>query len=282
MRFLIRPSDHVPLWPELQRAYLGGIDGRVFPTAVEIEGNLLVCRREVSDSARLYVGYPVPGFGKSVLCTSALREQEEPYLLSVELARGKLGLIRDQLAAWQQIGMGVPDDVAARLRAAHTNLCRSVCRQSEPAEALACSEEALIAACDAAERLAEAYVRQRLAIRRRRSAHLPVLLTCPLGWLRPGTAWEKSFATAFTSAVAMIGWRAVELKQGEYDWTLADEQVAFAERSRLVPVGGPVLDFGHGGMPDWLWQWGHDYYSLQSSSPAPTRAARCNSTKSSG
>lgn len=264
MRFLVRSSDRVALWPELRRAFLGGMDGRVYPTAVEIEGDQLLCRRETSDSARLHVGYPVAGFGRPVLCTSALREQREPYLLSVELARGKLGLIRDQLAAWQQIGMTVPDDVAERLRDAQSTLCRAACCQGDPAESLAVGDAALVAACDASERLAEAYIKQRLAIRRRKSSHLPVLLSCPLGWLRPGAAWEKSFATAFTATAASIGWRAVELQQGEYDWTLADEQVAFAERSRLIPIGGPVIDFGRGGMPDWLWQWGHDYYALQS------------------
>lgn len=265
MRFLIRSADHrTALWPELHKAYLGGIDGQVYPAAVEVDDDQLVCRRETSDSARLHVAYPVPGFGRPVLCTSALREQEQPYLLAVELARGKLGLIRDQLASWQQIGMDTPKDAEAKLREAHASLCRAVCSQDEPAAALAAAEQALVAACDAAERLAETYVRQRLAVRRRRSSHLPVLLSCPLGWLRPGAAWEKSLATAFTAASAAIGWRAVELTQGEYDWTLADEQVAFAERYRLIPIGGPVVDFGHGGMPDWLWQWGHDYYALQS------------------
>jgi len=264
MRFLVRSSGRVALRPELRKAYLGGMDGRVYPTAVSIEGDELVCRRETTDSARLYVGYPVAGFGSPVLCTAALREQEEPYLLSVELARGKLGLIRDQLAAWQQVGMTVPEEVTERLRVAQGSLCHAVCSQRDAAEALAGGDAALVAACEASERLSDAYVKQRLAIRRRRSSHLPVLLSCPLGWLRPGAAWEKSFVTAFTATVAGIGWRAVELQQGEYDWTLSDEQVAFAERSRLIPVGGPVIDFGRGGMPDWLWQWGHDYYALQS------------------
>lgn len=264
MRFLVRASESEPFWPELRRAYLGGIDGRVFPTGVDFDGDVLVCRREASESARLHVAYPIAGFGRPTLCTSALREQDEPYLLAVELARGKLGLIRDQLAAWQQVGMGVPDEAGGLLRRAHAGLCRAACAQTEPAEAFALADEALVAICEASERLAEAYIRQRLAVRRRKSPHLPVLLSCPLGWMRPGAAWEKSFATAFTATAASIGWRAVELKQGEYDWTLADEQVEFAERSRLIPVGGPVIDFGRGGMPDWLWQWGHDYYALQS------------------
>ena len=73
MRFLVRAPGSAPFWPELRRAYLGGIDGRVFPTGVDFDGDVLVCRREASESARLHVAYPVAGFGRPTLCTSALR-----------------------------------------------------------------------------------------------------------------------------------------------------------------------------------------------------------------
>lgn len=263
IRFRVCPPTAVSDAPELERAYLGGIDGRVFPAQLELAGDLLICRRDESESVRLHVAYPVQKRGRPVLCTASLRERDEPYLLSLELARGRLGQLRDQLAAWHLAGMVIPAEAETALRNAHTAFCRAACSQDMPETASAAADAAITSALAASERLTEAYIRQRLTARRRRTSHLPVLLSCPLGMVRPGGPLERPFATAFTATAAAIEWRNIELNQGEYEWTLPDEQVDFAERDRLVVTAGPLLDFAPGGLPNWLWEWGNDYYSLQ-------------------
>src|SRR5690606_13083534 len=114
-------------------------------------------------------------------CTASLRERDEPYLLSLELARGRVGQLRDQMAAWEMAGMVVPADAETALRSAHTAFCRAACSQDRPEEASAAADIAISSALTASERLTEAYIRQRLTARRRRSSHLPVLLSCPMG-----------------------------------------------------------------------------------------------------
>ena len=59
-------------WPDLYRAYITGADGRVYPTRVEIDGPIVTCRRAVSDSGRLYVAWPVAGFGTPMVSTASL------------------------------------------------------------------------------------------------------------------------------------------------------------------------------------------------------------------
>lgn len=264
MLFQIDASDCTAIESGFDRAYLGRLEGRVYPTEVCIDGNLLVCRRDVNESARLYVSYAVPGFGRPLLSTTSLRERDEPYVLSVELARGRIALVRDQLAAWQQSGMSVSDEALAALEVAQSQLRQAACNTQNSAGAATAAKAALVAACKASEVLMESYVRQRLLIRQRRSPHLPILLSCPLQALRPSRGGEKEFVSVFTAATAAIEWRRVEPSQGEYEWTLQDEQIDFAERHRLVALGGPLLDFSARGLPDWLWQWGRDYYALQS------------------
>ncbi|MBA3312649.1 MAG: endo-1,4-beta-xylanase [Planctomycetota bacterium] len=264
MRFQIDTSDRLAIDADFDRAYLGRLEGRVYPTEVRVEGNYLICRREVSESARLFVSYAVPGFGRPVLNTAALREQEEPYVLAVELARGRIGLVRDQLAAWQQSGMTISDDAVTALQEAQKKLRVAACCENDGGTPAGAAQAALIAACQASDILVASYVRQRLAIRRRRSSHLPILLGCPLRAMRPARAGDKAFVSAFTATTAAVEWGKVEPSQGEYEWTLQDEQVEFAERNRLVAIAGPLLDFGNRGMPEWLWQWGRDYYALQS------------------
>jgi hypothetical protein len=264
MRFQIDATDRAAIDSDFERAYLGRLEGRIYPTEIRIEDGILLCRRDVSESARLFISYAVPGYGRPVLNTASLREQPQPYSLAVELARGRIGLVRDQLAAWEQSGMIVSPDAVAALEDAQAKFRIAACGDEELAASSANAQAALIAACRASEVLCESYVRQRLAIRRKRSAHLPILLGCPLRAMRPSRAGDKAFSSVFTATTAAVEWIRVEPVQGEYEWTLQDEQVEFAERNRLVAVAGPLLDFGNHGMPNWLWQWGRDYYALQS------------------
>jgi len=264
MRFLVDAHDRQAIENDFDRAYLGRLEGRIYPTEVSLCDDTLVCRRDSSDSARLFLAYGVSGLGRPVLSTASLCERDEPYVLSVELARGRLGLVRDQMALWQQSGMEITDEAVAALTEAQAKFRLAACGGVETAVPADARPAALAAACHASKVLVESYVRQRLALRRRRSAHLPILLGCSLGGMRPALAGDKAFVSTFTAATAAVEWRRIESSQGDYEWTLQDEQVEFATRNRLVTIGGPLLDFGPQGMPDWLWKWGRDYYALQS------------------
>src|ERR1700693_5356649 len=98
MRFVVYPPEFVEHWPEAADAYISGADGRVFATQVEVSGNLITCRRSLNESGRLHVGWPVEGFGRPVVSTASLPEREEPYLLPLKLARGKIAQLRDQIS----------------------------------------------------------------------------------------------------------------------------------------------------------------------------------------
>ena len=116
IQFLIHPEELLEGWPEVYRAYISGMDGSVFPTRIEVDDNTVICRRQMSDSGKFHVAWPVPGYGKPVLSTTSLREQEEPYLLPIELARGKISQVREQLSAWQMAGMSIPDNFITPIR----------------------------------------------------------------------------------------------------------------------------------------------------------------------
>ena len=67
MRFLIYPPELLEGWSAVYRAYISGTEGRVFPTRIEVDGNVMTCRRQVSESGKLHVAWPVPGFGRPVI-----------------------------------------------------------------------------------------------------------------------------------------------------------------------------------------------------------------------
>jgi hypothetical protein len=264
MRFQIHPPEMMEGWTDAHRAYISGLDGRVYPTRVEIDKNLLVCRRTVSDSGKLHVAWPVARHGKPVLSTCSLPEREEPYLLPVELARGKISQVRDQLGAWEIAGMTVGRDFQALHKEAHHLFAQASAAQQFPERAAKLAGAAIAKACEAAELLSRSYTRQRLAIRRRRSPQLPALLGCNLGQAAPDPAWQDCFCAAFNAAAIPVQWRFIEPVEGEYHWETNDAQIEWCQKNRLMMSAGPLLDLSPEGLPAWLWTWEHDFFNLQS------------------
>ena len=264
MRFSYGTAVAVESWPEAHRAYLSGMDQSVWPTRIELADGLLICRRNTSDSAKLHVAWPVNGFGRPVITTASLPEREEPYLLPLELARGKIVQLRNQLATWEQLGMLIPQETHEPYRQAHHYFAKAAASQQEPDRAISLAQTALEKACQTAEVLTRGYVRQRLDARHRQYPRLPLALGCGLGVLPVGAELESEFITAFNTAVIPLEWRNIEPIEGTYHWELCDQQVTWAEKKGLMLRGGPLLDLSPDGLPRWLWQWEHDYWNLES------------------
>lgn len=264
MKFQVYPESLMAGWPEAQNAYITGFDGRVFPSRVEIDGNMVMCRRSASDSGKFNVAWPVPGFGRPVLSTSSLREQDSAYNLAIELARGKICQVRNQAATWDQLGMQIPEPFLLVHRESHSLFAKSVSIKHDPDEASELATQAIAKSCEAAELLTKSYADQRLAIRVRRSSQLPVSLGCNLAHAVPDASWESLIAGTFNAAAIPIEWRSIEPEEGNYDWSWLDAQVDWCQQHKLVMRGGPLLDLSPGGLPKWLDQWGHDFFNLQS------------------
>lgn len=265
MRFLVYSTEALENWDEAHRGYISGIDARVFPTRVEIDGSLMACRRKASDSGRLNVSWPVPGFGRPLLSTTSLSERDEPYVLAVELARGKIAKVRDQLSAWEIAGMQTSEEFQEPHRSAYRLFSQAALIQSEqPEQASALATQALTQACLAAEILTQTYTRQRLFVRRRRAPRLPASLGCNLGTVIPEETAADQFLQAFNAACVPVDWRNIEAEEGVYHWETCDAQVEWCDQHKLLIRGGPLLDFSPGGLPAWLEQWEHDLFNLES------------------
>lgn len=264
MRFQLPSSRSGGTAPALYRAYISGFDGRVYATRVEIAHGALLCRRTTSDSGRLNVAWPVEGFGSPVLSTASLMEREEPYLLPVELARGKICQVRDQVGAWQLAGMMIPEEVIQLSREAQSLFARAASYQADAEAAAEFAQQALTKACQAADQVVRSYTRQRLHVRRRKGGGLPTFLGCDPGTVALDSEWTGRYREAFTAAMVPVRWNAIEPNEGEYDWSAGDAIVEWCRENRLTPFGGPLLDFGPNGLPRWLEKWEHDFFNLQS------------------
>lgn len=263
IRFAVHPAERMADWPEVHRGYLSGADGRIFPTRMEIDGSIIAARRSTSESSKFHVAWPVTGFGRPVMHTASLSEREQPYLLVVELARGELVQLRNQAASWELAGMQLPPDYHPASVAAHRAFGRAAGSQSDPALASRLADEALSAICHAGNILCGAFTQQALLGRQQRYPQLPASLGCGIG-KAPDAEQTDLFSAAFNSATIPVSWTRIEQTEGQYSWDAVDAAVAWAEAHKLIPRGGPLVDLGPGGLPEWLAQWEHDVFNLQS------------------
>ncbi len=220
--------------------------------------------RGVSDSGRVHAPYPVAGFGQIMLATGTLMERESSYHLAVELARGKVNHLRNQLADWEAVGLVVPTDVQAGLKRSLALLAKAATTQTDPATAATYAEQALDVAVGTGDKLVSSFVEQALAVRHRQTPNLPTWLGADMG----GQVLESSSATrflqAFNSATVPVVWRDVEGTEGKYRWDLTDRQVEWCLTHRLKICGGPLLKLDSGWLPDWLFLWENDFENLLS------------------
>jgi hypothetical protein len=264
MRFIVSPHELLSDWPEAHRAYICGVDQSAWPTRIELVGNELHCRRQNSDSGKLNIAWPVAGFGRPMLSTASLPEREEPYLLAVELARGKIVQVRNQVALWETAGMAIPSEFVPLHREAHQLLARAVAAQDEPSRASKIAQEALAKECAAADILTRSYSTQRLEVRHRQYPQLPTVLGCSLGDSPLDAPQQEQFLAAFNGAAIPLQWRCIEPEEGDYRWETYDAQVEWALLNNLMLRGGPLVDLSSNGLPKWLSQWESDYWNLQS------------------
>lgn len=258
---------------DLSRAYIVGPDRTPMRGRVEVRSGLLVLHRESPESCRLNVPWPVEGWGRPFIATATLLERPEPFDLGVELARGKLNSVRNQLADWQQAGLIVPSEAQQSLQRAQRAFARAATSQDQPEEAAKASNEALQATFEAGQRLIEAYTRQVLRKRLAHTPRLPTLLSVGLDGPPKGKPWASPILHAVNSARIAINWASVAPVETDFSWESSDAQLQWCRKKHLVATAGPLIDLRQGALPDWLWLWQGDFEEILAQSGDLVRQA---------
>ncbi|MCA9177899.1 MAG: hypothetical protein KDB14_25720 [Planctomycetales bacterium] len=266
MRFVPPPGERIS--PEIwKRAYVTGLEGIPFPCRCIYSPEMLTIVRDINESGSLHVPYPVDDVGELVLSTTSLAERPEPYLLELELARGTINRLRNQSIEWEMAGLKIAADLQAKLRHSTGVFARAASsRRSSPDECQTLSAEAIRMGCRAIDRLGEEYGRQALAFRHQQTTRLATLLTGDIGMSAPYEGeGARRFCDAFNSVSIPVSWKSVEEDSGEYDWTLLDQQVAWAEEHQVRAIClGPIFNPRKEMLPDWIYLWEDDFDQLQS------------------
>ena len=263
LKFLLTSPDLPSRLPELRKAYLTGLDRTPTRLAVELRNGLMTCHRENNESGRLFVPWPVEGFGTPIVGTATLVERPEPYRLAVELARGKLNDVRNQLADWKMMGLRAPGDLDRVLRAAHQAFIKAVTSAREsPEEADDAAQASLAAAWTAGNLLVEAYTAQVLQTRLSAAPKLPTLFGCVLDHDPKPAPWAREWTSTFNATQIGCSWKALAPSEGVYRWDQLDAQLAWCRKHKLHVLAGPLLEFRPRALPDWIWLWEGDFDTI--------------------
>jgi hypothetical protein len=262
LRFAAPHRDRLP-GGAVEQAYLTGMEAVPFPSRNFWDGEQIVLARDVRESGNFHILWNVPRRGPLLLSTASLMERERPYLLPVELARGTLNRLRNQLAYWQSMGLVTPPGYEALEQAALGEFAKAATQQANPGVAALAAEASLQQTLAAIDLLAEAYVEQVLALRHEQSRTLSTILGCALPQQPLSETAARDYLATFNAACPPIAWKQIEPVEGEIDWSSADRQFQWLKGKGLKVSAGPLLRLDTGYLPDWLYLWEDDFEAIQ-------------------
>jgi hypothetical protein len=245
----------------LGRTYVTGLDRTAARLKLTVDGDLMTCQRDANESGRYYVPWSIPGYGTAFVNTATLIERPEPYILAVELARGKLNDVRNQLADWRQMGLRTDNTLDARLADAQAAFFQAVTARDDLDLACKAAERSIEASWQTGQHLVELYVQQVIHTRLTGGTKLPTQLGLAIE-SEPKKPWSEDYKLTFNSARLACSWKTVCPTESHNNWDVFDAQLAWAAKQKVMVQGGPLIDLRPGAMPDWLSIWDGDFESV--------------------
>ncbi|APW63099.1 endo-1,4-beta-xylanase [Paludisphaera borealis] len=258
LKFRLPSNDSDRRSAGFRKAYIAGLDRTPGRLGVDIRNGLMTCSRDNSESGRLFVPWPIAGYGTPVVGTATLSERPSPYVLSLELARGKLNDVRNQMADWTQMGLRTTSELADVLSVARRAFVRAAMHGDEPEVCFEASQASLEASSKAGDLLTESYLGQVLQNRLASAGKLTTQLGCVLGGDPEKIAGSAQWPSAMNAAQVSVSWRDLAPTEGKFRWDLIDAQLAWCRRHRLNVEVGPLIEFRNAALPDWIWLWDGD------------------------
>jgi Glycosyl hydrolase family 10 len=264
MKFRLPPTQSLGGVPDFRKAYITGLDRTPGRLAVELRNGVMTCARDSTESGRLFVPWPIEGFGMPLVGTATLAERAAPYVLAVELARGKLNDIRNQLADWLQLGLRSTPELDHTLATAQKAFVIAATSSDHPDECVRAAQESLDAATAAGDFLMNAYTSQILQSRLSATSRLPTHFGCAIEEAPQKGPGSLDWAGCFNMAQLRISWKDIAPTEGQYRWDALDSLLSWSRRSGLAFEVGPLVEFRYGALPDWLSLWDGDCETISS------------------
>jgi len=233
-------------------AYMFGSDGMAVRRAqIQFAEGLLHCTKPNQETAGLALLWPVEGFGSVLLSTTCLPERDEPYILNVELARGRLMQIINKREDWSVFEDS--DDAADVYAQAEDSFIKAVQNISDGSAASQFADESLQRAIAFSEEFTARHAKVLFDSRGKNHGFGRGCLGC---WVDPAQISNPEYmdrlADAFGLAMVPVNWGQIELRRGTYNFSKVDACVTALSKRKLAIGAGPLLCFDRQYLPKWL------------------------------
>ncbi|MFH1268965.1 MAG: hypothetical protein ABIK89_24835, partial [Planctomycetota bacterium] len=236
---------------DLSGAYVVGSDDVPLRADITFEDGVIRCKKRAAGAAGLAILWKVPEVGTILTETVRVPERTKPYILQVELARGRLVRINQKVEEWGLFDYEGAEKITAQITKARELLIRAL-QADTPAEAAEFAEQSLAQAALSSERLSQFHAEALLA-RRKQSGGFPRLVFgCSINTDRPGEVASKRLLTAFDFVAVPFNWRVVEPSEQTFNWKPLDAWVDALAKHRMPIKGTALLSFTKQTVPDWL------------------------------
>jgi hypothetical protein len=202
--------------------------------------------------------------GAYVLETARLKPRDKPYVLNVELARGRLMRILQKMEDWNLFDYPRTEKLASAFREAQMSLAGALAKLGDdPAEASKLGDAALRAGVVLGEDLAMFHAE--LLLGRRKSAGTVArhVLGCRVDPKVSAAEYRNALVGGFDYAVVPMNWRQIQPREEELAFQPLDDLLDTLVLKRLPVVAGPLVDLQESNVPDWMFIWEHDYDTLR-------------------
>ncbi len=263
LKFLVYDDGRPATEMSLRTAHLVGTDNIGVRSTIRFADGMIQCEKRASGPAALVLPVDTGELGRLTLQTCLLPERDEPYLLSVELARHRLMTIVTKEEDWDLTHLAGDWPAMRRLASARSKFVQALTDADKPEVAEPLGKQALVAAVDASEELAIFHANNAYEARRR-EGHLPRrVFGCGVDLGQRSLPILNGVRANFDFIRVPTTWKRLEPQEQQCDWTDLDAWVRWAVQQRVPVLAGPLLSFRPPDVPEWLYVWEHDYDTLR-------------------
>ncbi len=263
LRFQVFREGVSPAELDLATAYLVGADNVPIRGEFTYTDGEIQCRKRAAGPAALTLMWETKNFGSVMLETTRLPERDEPYVLNLELARGRVMKLMQKREEW-----GIFDVTEAQVINEKANECRdlllnAITHQDEPAKCSEFADKCLQLALPLSEQAALTHA-DLLLQRRIATRNFPRgAFGCRVEVGNTTEAYRRLMIPNADFIRLPTWWKTIEPQEQKFEWAAIDEWMDFLRRARLPVVAGPLVHFGEAAIPDWLYIWEHDYETVR-------------------
>ncbi len=247
---------------DLGGAYMVGSDDVPLRADLSFKDGIITCEKHTPGPAGLALLWPVEGVGRILLETVRLLERAKPYIIQVELVRGRLLRINQKFEDWGMLGYEGTEKIAAEVARGRDLLIEAL-KGDTPAEAAARGDEALAVAVHASETLSRFHAEVLVDRRKQSGGFSRRVFGCSVQLDKPTEVHCKRLAAAFDLVTLPMVWRDIEPSEQAFNWKPLDAWVERLAKHRLPMKGSALLSFKERSVPDWLYIWEHDFDTIR-------------------